>query len=179
MTLFLILMYLSSICLGYCIAFESWSRLLWEAMREEGMPDSHRAAFNPPWQRRLRWITTFASLAGICFGFWKYGLFTGGAVAFFFVLASWMTEGLLAQRVHNEFHLETVLRNLADEVTHADSAARLMEKVAMELHTMQLVKSAQRVPTYDGSTLYLRIHGAKADNYHRPPEQTETSPASR
>jgi hypothetical protein len=172
MTLILTLTYLLSLFIGYCCTFASWTGKL---LRVNDMAYSVRSALYPGRGRNAFFTACLLSVCGIGYGFCACGFFPGVAIAFTFIVTSRVTEALLRPRIHNLFHLNLLLRTLtqrhldclcAEDTAGAGWIEGLIERVTRELYAIKVVKSAQLVPTYEGSTVYLRIKGAKADNYH-------------
>jgi hypothetical protein len=174
MGVFLILMYLLSLALGYAAAFNGSTRALWESLQNNDMPCSFQLALNPPWERRLLYFTSSASTLGVGYGFWNYGFISGAGIAFCFIVASNISEMFLLHKMRSTFHLNIILKAVmqrhddylkSGDSEHAKSMAILIEKVELELYAMKVIESASMVPAYDGKLELLKADGAKADNY--------------
>jgi hypothetical protein len=175
MGVFLILMYLLSLALGYAVAFNGSTRVLWESLRGTDMPSSFQLALNPPWEGMLLCSSYLASFLGICYGFWQYGFFPGTGIVFCFLVASNISEMFLLNKMHSTFHLNIILKAIrqrhddyvkSGDLTQAKSMECLIEKVELELYAIKVVRSATLVPAYNGKMEHLKVAGAKADNYH-------------
>jgi hypothetical protein len=171
MGLFLTVMYLLSLFVGYCDAFASWTRRF---VTDSDITYSVRGALYPVGGRHAYCGACTVSVVGICYGF-SYGFLPGSAIFFTCIMMSRITSVLLRRRIHNLFHLNVVLRTLtqrhleylyADNMVGARSVERLIEKVTTQAYGLKVIKAAELVPSYEGSKLYLSIYGAKADNYH-------------
>jgi hypothetical protein len=139
------------------------------------MPYELRGSLKPTWQKYCYCLSCQIPLFGICYCFWKFGFFPGISTAVCFVMAFRISHLFLRQRIHGLFHLNMVLKGLernrlkllrSRNIIGARWLEGLIDKVTRELYAIKVIKSAELVPSYEGSTLYLSIHGAKADNYH-------------
>lgn len=176
MALFLMLICLLSICLGYVCAAACWTDRLWQSVKDNDIPQSLRLCLTLPWQRTVVFAVSAMSVLCLGYGFGKYGLFIGAELAGSFIMAYLISKKFLQPKIHGLFHLNVVLRALSrrhmrcagsDDPAAVDMEF-LFEKISREFYAMKIVRAAGLVPTYDGSTLYLALHGAKADNYYNP-----------
>lgn len=178
MFIYLIIMYLLSLIVGYAAAFDCSTKALWTSARNNDMPETLQLALNPPWQRALGNFSYCASFIGIGYGFLRVGLFAGAGIAFCFIVASKIGEMVLLHKMGSAFHLNiilgAILRRQADyllagDLPQAKSLACLIDKVAMKLYALKAMRSATLVPAYAGYMEHLKVIDAKADNYHRCP----------
>ena len=176
MKIFLILMYLLSLALGYAAAFRVFTQVLWRSIRSDDMPFALQSALNPLRQRVLLYAAYSAASVGIGYGFWQFGLVPGAGIASCFIMASKISEMFLLHRMHNAFHLNLILNTLfrtqadylkAGDMVHANAMHPLIEKVELKLCAVKVIKSATMVPAYDGNIEHLKVPEVKADSYHR------------
>jgi len=176
MLIYLIIMYLLSLIVGYAAAFDCSTKALWISARNNDMPETLQLALNPPWQRALANFSYCASFIGIGYGFLRLGLFAGAGIAFCFMVASKIGEMVLLHKMGSAQHLNIILRAimrkqadclLAGDMAQAKSLACLIDMVGMKLYALKAMKSSTLVPVYRGYMEHLKVINAKADNYHR------------
>ena len=175
MWLFLILMSLLALALGFAAAFNGSTRALCQSVGDRDPIRSFHLAAGPPLLRRTIDAIRCSFLLGIGYGFWGYGFFSGIGIACSFWGALKMTELALLPRMRSAFQLRLLLRSLQASQAHfarggewarAGALEMAIRKVRLELHALQLADFASKVPSYDGNLKHLQVSGAKADNYH-------------
>jgi hypothetical protein len=180
MGLFLVLMYLLSLLLGYASALQRSMRAISESLPESSIGARLLRSLNPLWQRIFLCATWALSFIALGYAFWKYGAFPGTGIAVCFMIAYRVSRMLLLHKLPEPFHLKLILNAVISahnqclkigDAAGASSMETLFQKVGLELYARKLMRAASRAPKYLDRCDSSKLKTAKADNYHRVGER--------
>jgi hypothetical protein len=180
MGLFLTVMYLLSLVLGYASALQSSLRAVSEGAADPRSASRLPRSLNPLWQNLFLSSTWTLSFLLLGYAFWKYGAFPGTGIAVCFLIAYRVSRMLLLHKLPGPFHLKLLLNAVITthnqcleigDAAGATSMETLFQKLGLELYARKLLRAAALAPKYLDGDESLRLQSGVADNYPASGEQ--------
>lgn len=143
MTLYLILMYLAALALGYVLRFTQATLALGRSLSEAGTPTGYQDAITPPRFSAFAFTVYALCLGGIIYGFWRFGWLRGACISAGFLVALGINGALLLPKKGSEHFrrliLGSMIRRHADylksgDTLRASAMAMLLEKLGIPVN---------------------------------------------
>jgi hypothetical protein len=143
MTLYLILMYLAALALGYVVRFTQATLALGRSLSDAGTPRGYQDAITPPRFSIFALAIYALCLGGIIYGFWQFGWLSGAGISAGFLVALVINGALLLPRKGSEHFrrliIGSMIRRHADYLKSGDALratvmAMLLEKLGIPVN---------------------------------------------
>jgi hypothetical protein len=143
MFIYLSLMYVVSLALGYVLTFTNATLSIGKALSNAGTPTGYQDAITPPWFSTFAIAVYVASLIGIIYGWWEFGLLSGlGVTVGFFVVVIINKVILLPKNDSDHFRniiVRSMIKRHADYLKSGDTVratvmSELLEKMGMPVN---------------------------------------------
>jgi hypothetical protein len=118
MTLYLVLMYLISLALGYVLAFTGATFVIGRSLSDAGTPRGYQDAITPPRFSRFALLLYAASLGGIIYGVWAFGWARGLATAVGLLVAVALNKVLILPKSDGQHFRKLIVHSMINR--HAD-----------------------------------------------------------
>lgn len=120
MPIYIVFMYFISLALGYILAFTSTTLIIGRSLSDTDTTTGtgYQDAITPPLLSKLAIVVYIICVAGLIFGFWRFGLFIGFGIiiGFFFVVA--LNKVLILPKSDSEHFRNIIIRSMIKR--HAD-----------------------------------------------------------
>lgn len=161
MTLYLILMYLVSLALGYVLAFTQATLFIGRELSDAGTPTGYQDAITPPRFTTFAILVYALCLVGVSYGIWTFGWLTGLGVTFGLLLATSVNLALILPKKDSQHFRGLVVHSLinrnADYLRFGDTLrasviAELLDKLGIPVNKLVAQLKKEREPTSLNST---------------------------
>jgi hypothetical protein len=115
--IYIILLWLASLLLGYSLVFASATLATGKSISGTDSSRGFQDAITPPWSTNLTLFSYAASIGAVSYGWYEYGWLTGLGIilGFFFLIA--INQGLLLPKSDGEHYRWLILSSMGNRYT--------------------------------------------------------------
>lgn len=136
MVLYFIVMYATSLILGYALAFSRATLTIGRSISDTDSKTGFQDAITPPWLTKFSLVTYAAALGGIGFGWYKYGWLIGLSVTISFFFIAVINNVVFMPKSDSKhfrrFIIQSMISRYADYVKSGDELRASAMKTLLE-----------------------------------------------
>lgn len=140
MTIYIILLWLVSLLLGYSLAFSGATLTIGKSISDTDSPTGFQDAITPPWSTNLTLLSYAATIGVIGYGWYEYGWLVGIGITIGFIFLVPINKVILLPKSESEHFRRLILRSIMNRYTdlvksgdqmRASAMAALLEKLGV------------------------------------------------